>query len=578
MFPVRLLQSQLFFHFQKSEQSRESDGSGRAPKKNRSGTYYTPHRLAEFLLDEVLPWDGTKTSFRILDPACGSGIFLVEAYRRLVGRWQQANPGRRPAPTVLRQLLTRNLFGVDQNPEAVRVASFSLCLTMCDYIEPRHLWQRVIFPRLRERNLRAEDFLEFANSAGQRVGKFDLVVGNPPWESRLSGPARGFLAEKGYAVGDNQIAQVFLWAAPDLCKPKGELCLIAPSKGLLFNTSKPNLRFRSEFFRKFRVKTIVNFSALRKTLFANAAGPAAAVFYRPGPPGPNAHILYCCPKPWHSPEDRWHYIIEHHDISRIDADVAAENRHIWKAAMWGSPRDWELIKKLSALPCLQDLCSKRGWIHGEGFTIGTQEKKQTEAPWVTGKPLVLPGQLRRFAVDERLLGACTTTHFERPRSENRAIFQGPHLLVKQSPKAKEGLVAALLRGDAVFNHSLLGIGAAPNEEGELGALCVALATNICLYYAMFTSARWLVERDELDKNEIMSFPIPSALMRGELVVPYSELQRMAAEGDARERWLARMAQAYGLSENEIMQVNDAVRETVAALPGTCYPALARWSV
>ena len=39
--------------------------------------FYTPSYLVDFILDRALPWEGTDWDLRILDPACGSGIFLV---------------------------------------------------------------------------------------------------------------------------------------------------------------------------------------------------------------------------------------------------------------------------------------------------------------------------------------------------------------------------------------------------------------------------------------------------------------------------------------------------------------------
>src|ERR1041384_4765669 len=61
-------------------------------KKKRAGTVYTPPHVVDFVLDEVLPWDDRAWNVRILDPACGSGIFLVKAFQRLVHRWRLANP------------------------------------------------------------------------------------------------------------------------------------------------------------------------------------------------------------------------------------------------------------------------------------------------------------------------------------------------------------------------------------------------------------------------------------------------------------------------------------------------------
>jgi hypothetical protein len=86
--------------------------------------YYTRPHLVDFVLDGVLPWGGTDWDLKILDPCCGSGIFLVKAFQRLVQRWKNANPKTDPRVDDLRGLLENNLFGVDDHEDSIRVASF----------------------------------------------------------------------------------------------------------------------------------------------------------------------------------------------------------------------------------------------------------------------------------------------------------------------------------------------------------------------------------------------------------------------------------------------------------------------
>lgn len=77
--PIQLISSiyELFFHL-----SDEDD---------EKGTYYTPLHLVNLVMDEVYPWEGEYKDTSFFDPSCGSGIFLVEAYRRLVCRWMSQN-------------------------------------------------------------------------------------------------------------------------------------------------------------------------------------------------------------------------------------------------------------------------------------------------------------------------------------------------------------------------------------------------------------------------------------------------------------------------------------------------------
>ena len=152
--------------------------------QKESSAYYTPSHLVDFVLDGVLPWRGTDWKLRVLDPCCGSGIFLVKTFQRLVQRWRNDHPGADPKADDLRTILNQ-LMGVDRNTEAVRVAAFSLCLAMCDEIDPRQYWKSTLFPPLRGQRLIGSDFF-----ADEHVGfrtehdaaSWDLIVGNAPWK------------------------------------------------------------------------------------------------------------------------------------------------------------------------------------------------------------------------------------------------------------------------------------------------------------------------------------------------------------------------------------------------------------
>ena len=540
--------------------------------KKTNGTYYTPHRLVEFTMDEVLPWEGKKTDITILDPACGSGIFLVEAYRRLISRWGQNNPQEKLNTCKLKEILEKYIHGVDNNPEAPSVAAFSLYLTMCDYMEPRHIWSKVKFPELIGKTLFRTDFFDFIESPKTRVKKFDLVIGNPPWESKLSEAAKRYV--KKYEkrkklldiISDKQIAQVFLLGAPNVCDKKGGICLIAPSKSLLFNISEKSRNFQKHFFTSWKVKSVINLSALSDNLFDKAKEPAAPVIYQPIEPKDSHRILYCCPKPSHSIEDDWYYIIEPQDISFIPVAEVVENEYIWKAAMWGRPRDWELIKKLSKYDKLKDICDRLGWVHGEGFIEGGDGSQKDEADWLTNRPYVSPENLERFIVDEKDLPKLKTKLFHRPRSRKKRIYEGPHLLIGQSYHVGEkSLVSSVLKEYAVFPQSIIGIAADRADINKLGVLCIIINSKIVFYYEMLTSGRWLVERNEMAKTEIMDLPIPDEIANGSKAITYEQLKEIKSNFDNKKDQKIlnkKIAELYALTENDLCLIDDAIEYTL----------------
>lgn len=465
------------------------------------GIHYTPYHLVSFLLEEVLPLSDMNTDVKIIDPACGSGIFLVESFRRIVCRWINRNNGKHPNASQLIKLLGASIHGVDLDEKAIRVAALSLYLTLCDYLEPKTIWTDVHFEPLLAKNLYTGDF--FDESLFSQA-EFDLVLGNPPWDAELTLPAVKYVTSHFKPIGDTQICQAFLWKSADVCKLTGKVCMIVSSKALLFNTSKRNLKFRARFFNSYTIESIFNFSALRRSLFSHAVGPSAAIIFKPIVPQKEEIIQYYSPKPSFTLQDEMTFIIEPQDFFEIPLEEALRYNVIWKTAMWGTPRDFEIIKKLLSYPSLQDIANKRKWIFGDGYIVGNKKIHTTE---LLGKLEVVPKNIMKYTVNEKSLEANTKTDFERWRKDKIKIYEGPHVLIKQSPN-KNGIISALMLKDAIFSSRILGIHATEEELSNLIVACEAINSDIPTYFAMMTASSWLVERDDLINEETLSFPIP----------------------------------------------------------------------
>ncbi len=119
-------------------------GAGAGSERKTTGSYYTPTslitQLLDTALDPVLDEAATKPdaaqailALKVVDPACGSGHFLVAAAHRIARRLAQARTGE-SEPTLtatrdaLRDVVSRCLYGVDVNPMAVELAKVSLWL------------------------------------------------------------------------------------------------------------------------------------------------------------------------------------------------------------------------------------------------------------------------------------------------------------------------------------------------------------------------------------------------------------------------------------------------------------------
>lgn len=213
----------------------EERGSARFTRidtsKRRRGVYYTPRRLAEktvrMALEPLLGTGKDLKSFRILDPAMGSGVFLLAALDFLTGaQLLQSRGGEGDRSQLMKDLAVSSLYGVDLDPAAVDVARVALWLTVGDFAlnpfnsfqnlrcgnaligawqdeSPDHLQDiedmteghhldlycsRVLAAdndRVKELRRRHRFFhwrVEFPQVFRGESPGFDAVVSNPPWE------------------------------------------------------------------------------------------------------------------------------------------------------------------------------------------------------------------------------------------------------------------------------------------------------------------------------------------------------------------------------------------------------------
>jgi hypothetical protein len=334
-------------------------------RATKQGIFYTPPHLVDFMLDRVLPWDGNDWDLTILDPACGSGIFLVKAFQRLIHRWKLTHPAQQIRAETLRRFLERNLFGVDKDPHAVRVACFSLYLAMCDEIDPRHYWTQVAFPSMRDERLVCSDFFAEDREGFRTVqdaSTYDLVIGNAPWgEKLLTEAARRWASRdtQSWPLPNKGIGTLFLPKAARLLKEGGKVALIQSASSLLFNRQSLAIKFRQLLFRTFRVEEIVNLSALRFKVFKRkthatktSVSPACIVTLDGAAPRADDQIAYVSPKQVEQSIDEFEITIEPQDRRSVTVRDATSDLTVWTALMWGGNRDRTLLARLRTYPSL----------------------------------------------------------------------------------------------------------------------------------------------------------------------------------------------------------------------------------
>ncbi len=496
--------------------------------KKKPGVVYTPGYLADFILDGVLPWNSSEWDMKILDPACGSGIFLVKAFQRLIHRKKLANSGEKLKAEELRSILENNLFGVDIDPHAVRVASFSLYLAMCDEIDPIHYWDRVKFPRLRDKRIVCADFFQ-ENIKGVQTeedkGQYDLVIGNAPWgKDSITDFAKAWA--KGDWYSDNNEKQIWDIKYGDigplflvksaLLTPKitGQVSMLQPAGSLIFNQVDTAKNFRKKLFSNFNIEEIVNLSALAYGLFKDALSPACIVTLLNT--NENSQPLhYICPKPVCTNEDEYRFTIMPQDINVVYPWEVESDPLIWSVLMWGNRRDYTFVKNLSAYTTIAQLTENGDVKKRQGIIRGNRKKKQDiilNRRIFTAKELPQEQFLTIIADD---LPLNNDPYTDSKASTDFSAFELPQLILKQAWKKKTGRFQAAIvhfncnkTGGILCSKSYVSIHSDDKNRSLLDAACLSYNSKLAVYYLLLTSGRFASYRAEVYVSDLLKVPIP----------------------------------------------------------------------
>ena len=521
---------------------------------------YTPSHLVDFVLDEILPWNETNWDVKVLDPSCGSGIFLVKALHRLVYRWKLHHGDLQARIPIadLRRILENNLYGIDIDSHAIRVASFSLYLAMCDEIDPKHYWSNVRFPALQGVRLAVSDFFDDSlqsPAAALHGESYDVIVGNAPWgKNTATELARQWANEQDWPVSYGDIGPLFLAKAATLCKPSGAVSLLQPAGTLLTNRTEPARLFRRQLFNTLGVNEVVNLSALRFGLFRKAVGPAALVTLTPETT--TDVITYVCPKPMHEEGiDGYRIVVDQYDVHEINRADAAEETDHWTVLFWGTRRDLSLIRKLGEWSSLLNYESDGKLSRRQGVIRGNRAKEQQA---IVGRFMLdapdLPEGVFLSLAPEML------PRNQDPRTDYRAstdfsAFEPGQMLIKTTWTVREQRFRAVINSSMttgiLCSQAYLTIRTDLAERDLLEDACAMLNSKLAVYYLLGHSGRFATYRPAPQVTEILATPIVRATGFGD-ISSFEELDQLVFS-------------AAGLKESERALIDHAVEVSLPDL-------------
>lgn len=284
-------------------------------KRKTQGVYYTPEYITQYIVEialgeylkrkesalwdeigidqirsnatrqrrsaEIQFWeryrDEVLVQTRVIDPACGSGAFLIAAFDFLSRKYEEVNErlaalrtedelgeyvGQRSLFDLTKTILNQNLYGVDLSPESVEITKLSLWLKTAErgkaltYLDDNIQVGNSIID-----NSEVDPYAFDWERAFPEVfsdGGFDVVIGNPPYvRQELLAPFKAYL-QKYYDTYDGKadIYVYFYEKGLNILRPSGALSYIVTNKWLRAGYGEPLRKFFSE---KGLLKLIVDF-------------------------------------------------------------------------------------------------------------------------------------------------------------------------------------------------------------------------------------------------------------------------------------------------------------------------------
>jgi len=521
--------------------------STRPDQQRDDGSYYTPAALVEFVLSQTLDEERLAKSPRIMDPACGSGIFLVEAFRRIV-RHRIKQSDSKPSPdelrAMLRSILRDQIRGMDINREAIRVAAFSLYLAMLHYLEPPDILHNKELPFLTYAMRASTDpdkqFDILLVSDAFRVeesvppglardrfasGCAEIVVGNPPWgtpkgdipEELRSDGGMAWCDDHDRSVGDRERSQSFIHRTMDLLTDGGRAGLLV-STGVFFKRHDKSKAFREQWLENATLRKVVSFAAVRTAFFRvegsknedeskGAIAPFAAVVFDKVAPPADSRFIY-----WSAKETAFVKLVQAVILNRADFTHARQEDYqrddtLWKIYWWGNHRDEALVRRLRLEYTFEKVLDP----HDDNFRIGWLEAKkdQKKSGWL----------LRYKEFPTRLFeryGPLPVENLRRPppkvkRRCEKDMYQGPRLLIKRgvgSDEVSKGRIIARYETDRFsFRHSIYCMNVPHLDPVDAKVVLAILWSSLTRYYLFMTSGTWGLWHDEVLKETLKNIPL-----------------------------------------------------------------------
>lgn len=552
-------------------------------KQDKNKAFYTPPFLVDYLINETIePYLQQQDTWHCttLDPACGSGVFLVDALRRIILKYKSLNPGTSTEAfkSDICAILSANIYGIDKDRDAIDVSIFSLYITLLDFIEEPKDIEGFKFPPLLRSNFFEADFFETDfkdNKQNDFIEKFnrvklDFIIGNPPWGRVKDSPYMDYakvrlkrepdelerlqklfpINHKGQKrtiklVENNEIAQGFLLRTFDFAVKDETTCALLVTSKVLHNLQSDV--FRNYFLNQTQVDKVVDFSAIRKDLFSfkpkgakKTIGPCAFLIYKWTDNSVSQNIVqHYSPK-----NNRIFQVFKILTIQKFDYKKIRQQQFIdfdwcWKVFLYGNLLDFKFVKFLKenfkTIAQLTD--NEKEFVKNRGVEPNGDKHKNLD--YLQGLTLIDTNKdLNRFILTlnkntewkigrgkNRKIWDRKTAYLGKKEMFEKGLFNGNSLLISKGLNPFFYAVCAFTDKKAVFRDSISGIKAKTTSGIALIKSFVGLLNSkLFSYYIFSVGSSTGVEREQVQDAEKFSLPVSPNLKIADFIDEISDVK------------------------------------------------------
>jgi len=569
--------------------------------RKKLAAYYTPRHLANLVVDQALSGSKDLMAEKIYDGACGSGILLTTAFRRLLGEAEARRGGHQIPLRERIALLQQHIWGSDLSEAACRVTAFSLYLSLLERLQPSDIVAlcddvQLKLPTLRGRNLFSGpdqgDFFSPLNPHGQRRD-FTLLLSNPPWMELSADESRwvdDWAEKSGHPRTLRQVAADFAWRASEIAAPGARLCLILPMTLLLKPTSQ---NFLSAWLERVKWLRAINFGDLKELLFADGRASCIVLLAErreptdedgSAPVPPRETFEYWAPK---ADVSLAFGRLTLHGVDRHDVQaqaIARSNREL-VTRMWGDAFDMSLWAGMRLLGTFGQMFSGKGgrWRKRKGFhrTDNASTAVRTPSTLFHEGRFLVPRMLYHcpvvVAAEAIPFPAQEIPAFTGDVDKLLDVFDGPRIVFPDGPAPDGAIRAAFVHGPASFVSSVGVIAGPADDEDLLRFAAVYLRSDLMRYFSLMQLYQVLSDRDRVSLSDISAFPFytperhPQPERARAIIRQVAQASRELELSPSLRRehdWLQRKPQLDGLIEDYFGLAGEAraiVRESVEIL-------------